>query len=553
LAGSRIQFQIRRSVASLVLLVLGATMAQASIATAAGSRSSDAPVPCGPAWATNFVGDLGDSLDKVTALSKSDAWAVGSRLGATLTEHWNGSQWSEVPSPNVGSGHSFLFDVKAVGATDVWAVGGFEGPLQEWQTLVIHWDGVEWSVVPSPNVNLEQNDLRSIDVVGPNDVWAVGIYRDETTRVYRPLTEHWDGTEWSIVATPQVSPNGETFTGVTADPSGQVLASGYYSTPSGHDRGLVERYSGGQWHVVPSVQLSHGPSLSDIESFGPADAWAVGSASGTFIEHYDGTGWTSVPPGDTGGSNLNTVAGISAGDIWTGGSTISTGSVALLEHWDGPAWSTVAEAGPTADFVGDIAVFDGGAFSIGTKEIGVEQAVPVIQRVCPVRVGQSGFSPRAGTESPGATTFWHFDTDAAGSHSIADATGLALFDSAPRAGGQSFQFAYPGAGTYQVADSLGAQSRIVVGVVVSPPSGGVGDTYSIDWATKVPPTEYVFDTQIRRPNATGWVSWMRGSSDVGGTFVPDAGAGRYGFRTRLRNPTTGAVSSWPPRSSLVAA
>ena len=77
-------------------------------------------------------------------------WAVGSGGTAsaktTLTEHWDGSSWTLVPSPSPGTSDSLL-SVSAVSATDVWAVGedqstsGF-GPLVE------HWDGAAWTVQP---------------------------------------------------------------------------------------------------------------------------------------------------------------------------------------------------------------------------------------------------------------------------------------------------------------------------------------------------------------------------------------------------------------------
>jgi hypothetical protein len=62
-----------------------------------------------------------DELEAVTALSASDAWAVGVAYSSTnatpLTEHWNGTQWSIIPSPIQGNGS---LDGTS---TDVWAVG----------------------------------------------------------------------------------------------------------------------------------------------------------------------------------------------------------------------------------------------------------------------------------------------------------------------------------------------------------------------------------------------------------------------------------------------
>src|SRR5437588_11575042 len=70
-----------------------------------------------------------NELHAVSALSENDVWAVGvsyntdRTLGSTLIEHWNGSQWSVVPSPNPSSTVNLLEAVAAVATNDLQAVG----------------------------------------------------------------------------------------------------------------------------------------------------------------------------------------------------------------------------------------------------------------------------------------------------------------------------------------------------------------------------------------------------------------------------------------------
>ncbi len=77
-----------------------------------------------------------NELHGVSALSENDVWAVGvsynteRTIGSTLIEHWNGSQWSVVPSPNPSSSINLLEAVTAVAANDVWAVGYALRPAQ---------------------------------------------------------------------------------------------------------------------------------------------------------------------------------------------------------------------------------------------------------------------------------------------------------------------------------------------------------------------------------------------------------------------------------------
>src|SRR4030095_13245300 len=98
-------------------------------------------------------------------------------VNQTLVEHWNGTAWSVVPSPNSGTDANELNSVAVVGPNDVWAVGSWSiGSVK--QTLTEHWNGTAWSIVPSPNLEDWDNVLYAIAVVSPGEVWTVGYYSD---------------------------------------------------------------------------------------------------------------------------------------------------------------------------------------------------------------------------------------------------------------------------------------------------------------------------------------------------------------------------------------
>jgi hypothetical protein len=72
-----------------------------------------------------------------------------------------------------------LTGVVGVAAGSAWAVGP--------GTIILHWDGFAWKVVPSPSPGHE-NYLSGIVSVGPNEAWAVGwVDGDEG---YEALAEH---------------------------------------------------------------------------------------------------------------------------------------------------------------------------------------------------------------------------------------------------------------------------------------------------------------------------------------------------------------------------
>src|SRR5690242_523500 len=60
--------------------------------------------------------------------------------------------------------------------------------------------GLSWRVIPSPNLGTAGNNLNAIAVVSSGDVWAVGSSGGQT------LIEHWNGTSWSMVSSPNVGP-----------------------------------------------------------------------------------------------------------------------------------------------------------------------------------------------------------------------------------------------------------------------------------------------------------------------------------------------------------
>jgi hypothetical protein len=158
---------------------------------------------------------LNTYLNAVTALSPDDVWAVGSYLHEfsptdlryeTYSLHWNGSTWSVVPMPFAtgGSANDYsLTGLTALGPGDVWAVGesgdnvGVGGTPAA--TVIEHWNGTAWSVVPSPTPTGTAPYLTSVAGRSPGDVWAVGYTVQPQIQT---LTLHWDGTAWTVQPSP---------------------------------------------------------------------------------------------------------------------------------------------------------------------------------------------------------------------------------------------------------------------------------------------------------------------------------------------------------------
>jgi hypothetical protein len=179
----------------------------------------------GRSWTTVPLPDsmLQDSnLKAVSAVSENDVWALGDWIySEALAVHWDGKAWSRIPTRH----HGDFEDIVAISANDVWAVG-FDYTSTGTNTLILHWDGSRWSVIPSPNSSRSpDNYLRAVAANGPDDVWAVGVTGSLWGEGAETLVLHWDGLSWSIVPGPTPM-NQARFDDVSVTPSGNVWAVG---------------------------------------------------------------------------------------------------------------------------------------------------------------------------------------------------------------------------------------------------------------------------------------------------------------------------------------
>ncbi len=323
--------------ASTVMLVAGALVLPASRAGAATSMP-DPP-----------------SLSGVACTSDTHCFAVGERIvgsyNRTLVKRWTGTRWALSPSPNPpGKINARFWDVSCTSDTDCFAVGTYATKL--WgRTLIEHWDGLKWSIKGSPNPpGRVIAELNRISCTAGAGCIAVGDY--STKSWGRTLVERWNGTRWSIMASP--NPPGRTFaglTGVDCTAPTTCVAVGTYVTDS-WARTLVERWNGGGWSIVRSANPPgrNFAALADVTCPTPTNCNAVGFVDNrTLIEHWDGAGWKIVASPNPRGTNdlvvLASIACASDTDCFAVGTYFDSAQFAsqtLIEHWNGATWSIVA-------------------------------------------------------------------------------------------------------------------------------------------------------------------------------------------------------------------
>jgi hypothetical protein len=278
------------------------------------------------------------SLLGVADVAPGDGWAVGFSTNTstdqdqTLIEHWNGTSWSIVPSPDPAGGSTGsdeLWAIAAVSPTDIWAAGDDFAGGGSIVPLFANYNGTSWTAVPPPADGA--GFMLGLTAISANNVWAVG---DVSSQAF--TSEHWNGTSWSVVSTPSVNAGSnpiEELTAVTAVSATNLWASGWVGNIDNENKlePIILHSTGGAWSRVTAPNAgSEGSRLNGITSDGADDVFAVGTTQDsngsllTLIEQFSGSSWKAIPspdPGKTGSltDNVLTAAGSGGGDIWAVG------------------------------------------------------------------------------------------------------------------------------------------------------------------------------------------------------------------------------------------
>src|SRR5215472_7614370 len=323
-----------------------------------GVRASLAPPPAasGPGWSmvpsANPRARTGQ-LAGVSCSSSSSCTAVGGytkRFGTTVTlaERWNGASWSveSTPSPQ-GGASSALNAVDCTSASVCVAVGNSFTHSGTEITLAERWDGTRWSIQATPNPSSGGGALFGVSCTSASACTAVGASNAGT------FAEQWNGTKWAIQPTP--NPAGAQFSfliAVTCTSSSACTAVGGYGNSSGTQVTLAEHWNGTQWRI----QATSNPSgaqfsfLNAVSCTSPSACTAVGgygNSSGTLVtlaERWNGTTWViQHTPNPSGAqvSILNAVSCTSSSACAAFGFDVNGSglSVTLAERWNGTTWS----------------------------------------------------------------------------------------------------------------------------------------------------------------------------------------------------------------------
>ncbi len=274
--------------------------------------------------------------------------------------------WTTAPTPATDpTSFTFLNGVSCVGPAFCVAAGqtqvsGNDAPLVE------RYNGTTWSIVPVPMPSGGNGAyFTGISCTGPAFCAAVGVQFPGAFQ--QNFAEVWNGTVWSITATPDRSATANgSLAGVSCVSAAYCLAVGG-DAASGVDETVVQRWNGSSWSLVadaPSSALH--PELNSVSCLSTSFCVAVGASfAGTevpFTELWDGISWTIA--------NTPVIAGATQTLFSTVSCTLPTmceaagyqdngsSSGNLVELWHGSAWTVQAAPNPSAPGLGSPATID---------------------------------------------------------------------------------------------------------------------------------------------------------------------------------------------------
>jgi hypothetical protein len=328
----------------------GTTSASASASRVAGAAGCPAwtPVPSG----NPYPGE--DALQGVAVLSASNVWAVGSKsklsegnaVFKTLIEHWNGHSWKVIPSPNPGAGDNLLSSVTAVSANNIWAVGGYSNmAIGLDKNLILHWNGHSWKQVASPNPGSSFNDLATIRQVSAASIWIVGDYAGSDFHD-RSLILHWNGHAWKQVPSPNPGKSSNILQGLAVVSASSIWTDEQFTTADASTSQILH-WNGHVWRKAAAGPA--GSDLVDVSASSASNAWAVGTdiKGRSLALHWNGHSWKRVPTPNLDPKKLinapQSVTVVSPTSAWMVGAAQNFFSVfegtAIEMHWNGHKWS----------------------------------------------------------------------------------------------------------------------------------------------------------------------------------------------------------------------
>lgn len=273
-----------------------------------------------------------------------------------------------------GANRGILSDVDMGPDGDAWTVGEYTIPVlggSETRTLVQHWDGSAWTIMNSPNpsacAGCTYATFEAVEVIAPDNIIAAGGKRmpgNDGFMGTQIFVARYNGSSWTVVNTPLTTGgNGSRIEDIVYISDSEIWLIGdqvgVFPQGGASYRALAMKWDGGSNFVVTTTPFpgvgTPGFGLMAASAVSSNDIWAVGGGSdgdylgnNSYIIHWNGSSWTHVPGPHPGTYNrLYDVLAIASDDVWAVGDYFQAGEgyYSLFLHWDGSTWTQVESPG----------------------------------------------------------------------------------------------------------------------------------------------------------------------------------------------------------------
>jgi len=345
----------------------GTQVPLAEARTPTGWRIQATPVPAGAIFSNLF----GVSCTAADACTAAGYYTDAARHIHPLAERWNGTGWSvqAVPSP-AGFPAAGFFAVSCASARACAAVGAKSSSTGATTPLAERWNGTSWTIQPvSGSAGSLASELLAVSCPTATACTAGGS-EINSAQTPVPLAEGWNGTKWSVQAVPSpAGAIGAGFSGLSCATPATCIAAGSYGNGSGASVLLAEAWNGTKWSIqaTPSPAGSTGSEFLAVSCSAPAACTAVGAttistpggrgASGgssmtvSLAERWNGTNWriqATPNPGRSVGTGLAAVSCSATTACTAAGSYDTTSHLAqtTAAAWGGKSWHRQATSSP---------------------------------------------------------------------------------------------------------------------------------------------------------------------------------------------------------------
>jgi hypothetical protein len=317
------------------------------------------------------------------------AWYPSSAIYQTLIETWNGSSWTIVPSPDTSTSQSNLLSAVSCSSADACTAVGYSSGgsanISTGRPLIETWNGSGWSIATSAATASGSDVLNAVSCVSPSFCMAAGVAQlaSPTNPDNVTFIEEWNGQAWSVVSSldpsnPPRSPF-DTINGISCSSSTDCFAVGY-GLGTVAIQTLIEHWDGSAWSLISSPNSATNASneltavtcssSSSCVAVGEGYAGAGGEPYAALIEQWNGSAWTIVPGAPTSTTN-DLVTGVTCPVVGACVAVGLSGTADTLVETTAPGYREVAADGGVFAF-GDAAFYGSeGGTTLNSPVVGI--------------------------------------------------------------------------------------------------------------------------------------------------------------------------------------